>query len=64
MPAKTPAKKIAKPGTGRKIKPTSRKLQDFDHADARRDAMAMLSSDLNTYKRGTDNKWRRTTQKT
>lgn len=60
MPVKTPVKKTADLKTGPKVKPSARKLQDFDHADARRDAMAMLSSDLNTYKRGPDNKWRKT----
>jgi hypothetical protein len=52
MRAKTPARKIIKSKTGPKIKLAAHRRQDFDQAGAKRDAMAMLSSDLNTYKRG------------
>lgn len=56
-----PTEKIveAKP----KAKPGNQKLQAFDAVEAKRNAIAMFSTDLNVYERGPDNKWRRAVRK-
>jgi hypothetical protein len=58
-----PARKTKKPSTETKAKTPVGKPQDFNRAEARQDALAMFSSDLNQYERGADNKWRKTGKK-